>query len=94
MIHSRLSVKGILEWVMDTMRRGNKDIQERIILLQKEKDQVSDIIQKHDMLTQCRDCRITLNQQINISYLLDIHRLYSKIYHISSRYMIYFSALN
>lgn len=33
--------QGILEWVMDTVRKGNKEAQERIILLQKEKDQVS-----------------------------------------------------
>ena len=33
--------QGILEWVMDTMKKGNKEVQERILLLQKEKDQVS-----------------------------------------------------
>ena len=33
-------LQGILEWVMDTMKKGNKEVQERILLLQKEKDQV------------------------------------------------------
>ena len=34
------NLQGILEWVMDTMKKGNKEVQERILLLQKEKDQV------------------------------------------------------
>ena len=32
--------QGILEWVMDSVKKGNKEFQERILLLQKEKDQV------------------------------------------------------
>ena len=32
--------QGILEWVMDTKKKGDKEVQERIMLLQKEKDQV------------------------------------------------------
>ncbi|CAH1778263.1 unnamed protein product, partial [Owenia fusiformis] len=36
-----LANKGILEWVMDTMKKGNKEIQERMLLLQKEKDQLT-----------------------------------------------------
>ncbi len=36
--------QGILEWVMDSVQKGNKEIQERIILLQKEKDQVGRIL--------------------------------------------------
>ncbi|ELT92202.1 hypothetical protein CAPTEDRAFT_221227 [Capitella teleta] len=35
-----LANKGILEWVMDTVQKGNKELQERILLLQKEKDQL------------------------------------------------------
>lgn len=36
-----LANKGILEWVMDSMKKGNKELQERILLLQKEKDQLT-----------------------------------------------------
>lgn len=34
-------MQGVLEWVMDTSRRGNKEVQERLLLLQKEKDQLT-----------------------------------------------------
>ena len=33
-------LQGILEWVMDSMHKGKREIQEKIILMQKEKDQV------------------------------------------------------
>ncbi|XP_062568662.1 chromosome-associated kinesin KIF4A-like [Saccostrea cucullata] len=36
-----LANKGILDWVMDNMKKGNKEIQEKMLLLQKEKDQVT-----------------------------------------------------
>ena len=36
-------VQGILDWVMDTKKQGNKDVRERILLLQKEKDQVGKV---------------------------------------------------
>ncbi|RUS85476.1 hypothetical protein EGW08_006752 [Elysia chlorotica] len=36
-----LANKGILEWVMDSMSRGTKEHQEKMVLLQKEKGQVS-----------------------------------------------------
>ncbi|KAI0227726.1 Kinesin-like protein KIF13A [Lamellibrachia satsuma] len=36
-----LANKGILDWVMDTKKQGNKDVRERILLLQKEKDQLT-----------------------------------------------------
>ncbi|GFR61522.1 kinesin-like protein [Elysia marginata] len=36
-----LANKGILEWVMDSMSRGTKEHQEKMLLLQKEKGQVS-----------------------------------------------------
>jgi len=38
---TNLANKGILDWVMDTMSRGNREVQEKIILLQKEKDQLT-----------------------------------------------------
>ncbi|XP_064636448.1 kinesin-II 95 kDa subunit-like [Lineus longissimus] len=38
---TNLANKGILEWVMDTMKKGNKELQERLLLLQKEKDQLT-----------------------------------------------------
>lgn len=36
-----LANKGILEWVMDNMKKGNKELQEKMLLLQKEKDLVT-----------------------------------------------------
>ncbi|KAK7485572.1 hypothetical protein BaRGS_00023147, partial [Batillaria attramentaria] len=36
-----LANKGILEWVMDSMKKGNRELQEKILLLQKERDQLS-----------------------------------------------------
>ncbi|GFO11596.1 kinesin-like protein [Plakobranchus ocellatus] len=36
-----LANKGILEWVMDSMSRGSKEHQEKMMLLQKEKGQIS-----------------------------------------------------
>ncbi|XP_069129785.1 chromosome-associated kinesin KIF4B-like isoform X2 [Argopecten irradians] len=36
-----LANKGILEWVTDNVRKGNKELQEKMILLQKEKDQLT-----------------------------------------------------
>ncbi|KAK2186973.1 hypothetical protein NP493_183g04000 [Ridgeia piscesae] len=36
-----VSEQGILDWVMDTKKQGNKDVRERILLLQKEKDQLT-----------------------------------------------------
>ena len=33
-------LQGILEWVMDSMKKGNKEMQEKIGQLQREKDQV------------------------------------------------------
>ncbi|KAK3099844.1 hypothetical protein FSP39_010656 [Pinctada imbricata] len=38
---TNLANKGILDWVMDSMRKGNVELQEKMILLQKEKDQVT-----------------------------------------------------
>lgn len=38
---TNLANKGILEWVMDTAQKGNKEVQERVLLLQKEKDQLT-----------------------------------------------------
>ncbi|XP_022091493.1 kinesin-like protein FLA10 [Acanthaster planci] len=36
-----LAKKGILQWVMaDSLRKGNKEIQERVVFMQKEKDQL------------------------------------------------------
>ena len=32
--------QGILDWVMDTTKRDNKEVQEKLMALQKEKDQV------------------------------------------------------
>ncbi|XP_013384839.1 chromosome-associated kinesin KIF4 isoform X2 [Lingula anatina] len=37
---TNLANKGILEWVMDSMRKGDKEMQEKLLLLQKEKDQL------------------------------------------------------
>ncbi|XP_012936712.1 chromosome-associated kinesin KIF4A [Aplysia californica] len=37
-----LANKGILEWVMDSMKKGNREVQEQMMLLQKEKDQLTD----------------------------------------------------
>lgn len=34
-------LKGILDWVMDAMKKDNKEVQEKLMVLQKEKDQVS-----------------------------------------------------
>ena len=34
-------LQGILEWVMETNSKGNKEIQEKIIELQKEKDHLT-----------------------------------------------------
>ncbi|KAL8593853.1 hypothetical protein ACOMHN_018065 [Nucella lapillus] len=36
-----LANRGILEWVMDSMKKGNREMQENILLLQKERDQLS-----------------------------------------------------
>ncbi|XP_021340349.1 kinesin-like protein KIF21A [Mizuhopecten yessoensis] len=36
-----LANKGILEWVTDNVRKGNKELQEKMVLLQKEKDQLT-----------------------------------------------------
>ncbi|XP_076468028.1 kinesin-like protein KIF3A isoform X2 [Babylonia areolata] len=36
-----LANRGILEWVMDSMKKGNREMQEKILLLQKERDQLS-----------------------------------------------------
>lgn len=33
--------QGILDWVMDSMKRDNKEVQERLMVLQKEKDEVN-----------------------------------------------------
>lgn len=38
---TNLANKGILEWVMDSMKKGNKELQEKMLLLQKEKDQLT-----------------------------------------------------
>lgn len=38
---TNLANKGILEWVMDSMKKGNKEMQEKIGQLHREKDQVS-----------------------------------------------------
>ena len=32
--------QGILDWVMDSTKRDNKEVQEKLMALQKEKDQV------------------------------------------------------
>ena len=32
--------QGILDWVMDSTKRDNKEVQEKLLALQKEKDQV------------------------------------------------------
>ena len=32
--------QGILDWVMDSTKRDNKEVQEKMMALQKEKDQV------------------------------------------------------
>nr|KAG5698517.1 hypothetical protein BaRGS_023220 [Batillaria attramentaria] len=37
-----LANKGILEWVMDSMKKGNRELQEKILLLQKERDQLEE----------------------------------------------------
>ena len=39
-----MSIQGVLEWVMDTIKKGNKEVQERILIMQKEKDKVSTCI--------------------------------------------------
>ncbi|KAK7096714.1 kinesin-2b-like [Littorina saxatilis] len=36
-----LANRGILEWVMDSMKKGSREMQEKILLLQKERDQLS-----------------------------------------------------
>jgi len=36
-----LANKGILEWVMDSMKKGNREVQDQLLLLQKEKDQLA-----------------------------------------------------
>ena len=36
--------KGILEWVMDSKQKDQQQIQERVLMLQKEKEQVSHTI--------------------------------------------------
>lgn len=36
-----LANRGILEWVMDSMKKGNREMHEQILLLQKERDQLS-----------------------------------------------------
>ena len=36
-----LLFKGILEWVMDSKQKDQQQIQERVLMLQKEKEQVS-----------------------------------------------------
>ena len=51
-------LQGILEWVMDSMRKGNKDVQERIIILQKEKDQVCGLGQQFNSWFSCPTCPI------------------------------------
>jgi hypothetical protein len=33
-------IQGVLEWVQDSMKKGNRELQEKLMLLQKEKDQV------------------------------------------------------
>ncbi|XP_074651928.1 kinesin-like protein KIF13A [Tubulanus polymorphus] len=38
---TNLANRGILEWVMDSMNKGNKELQEKLLLLQKEKDQLT-----------------------------------------------------
>ncbi|KAK2169048.1 hypothetical protein LSH36_12g02042 [Paralvinella palmiformis] len=38
---TNLANKGILDWVMDSARRDNKEIHEKIMLLQREKDQLT-----------------------------------------------------
>ncbi|XP_041358432.1 chromosome-associated kinesin KIF4-like [Gigantopelta aegis] len=36
-----LANKGILEWVIDSMQQGNRELQEKMIMFQKEKDQLT-----------------------------------------------------
>ncbi|XP_025087513.1 chromosome-associated kinesin KIF4A-like isoform X3 [Pomacea canaliculata] len=37
-----LANKGVLEWVMDSMKKGSRELQEKILLLQKERDLISE----------------------------------------------------
>ena len=43
-MHGYLRFQGILDWVMDAKKQGNKDVRERILLLQKEKDEVGRLL--------------------------------------------------
>jgi len=38
---TNLANRGILEWVMDTKKKGDKEVQERMLILKKEKDQLT-----------------------------------------------------
>lgn len=38
---TNLANKGVLEWVQDSMKKGNRELQEKLMLLQKEKDQLT-----------------------------------------------------
>lgn len=33
-------MQGVLEWVQDSMKKGSRELQEKLMLLNKEKDQV------------------------------------------------------
>jgi hypothetical protein len=37
-------IQGVLEWVQDSMKKGNRELQEKLMLLQKEKDQDAVIV--------------------------------------------------
>ncbi|XP_071087472.1 kinesin-II 95 kDa subunit-like [Haliotis cracherodii] len=38
---TNLANKGVLEWVMDSMKKGSQELQDRLVILQKEKDQLT-----------------------------------------------------
>ncbi|KAK3724935.1 hypothetical protein QZH41_017145, partial [Actinostola sp. cb2023] len=51
-----LANKGILDWVMDTMKRDNKEVQERLMVLQKEKDQLTtEFKEKRKLVDELKD---------------------------------------
>ncbi|XP_078601503.1 kinesin-like protein KIF13A [Branchiostoma floridae x Branchiostoma japonicum] len=51
-----LANKGILEWVMDAVRRGNKDTRERILQIQKDKDKLQlEYKEKRQQLDRMKD---------------------------------------
>ncbi|XP_032237821.2 kinesin-II 85 kDa subunit isoform X2 [Nematostella vectensis] len=51
-----LANKGILDWVMDTMKRDNKEVQERMLALQKDKDQLTaEFKEKRKLVDELKD---------------------------------------